>query len=64
VCRLGGFQHIAVLRDGRVTMLSRRITDLAGDARRVCLYATPDLNGDGTDEIAVANIWVGTTRHV
>jgi hypothetical protein len=49
-----GFQHVAVLRDGRVTALSRRITDVFGDAWRVWPYATPDLNDDGIDEIAVA----------
>jgi hypothetical protein len=53
-----GFQHIAVLRDGQVTALSRRITDLAGDdAWKVWPYATPDLDGDGTDEIVVAGTY-------
>ncbi len=50
-----GFQHVAVLRDGRVTALSRRITDVFDeDAWRVWPYATPDLNGDRVDEIAIA----------
>ena len=50
-----GFQHVAVLRDGRMTALSRRITDVFDeDVWRVWPYATPDLNGDGVDEIAIA----------
>ena len=46
-----GFQHVAVLRDGRVTALSRRITDVYPDeVWKVRPYAAPDLNGDGVDE--------------
>lgn len=61
-----GFQHVAILRDGRVTALSRRITDaLLGEAWRVWPYATPDLNGDGVDEVAVALSYLpGDARRV
>lgn len=59
-----GFQHVAVLRDGRVTSLSRRITDFDIKAWRVWPYATPDLDGDGEDEIAVALSDGGEDRRV
>jgi len=50
-----GFQHVAVGSDGRVEMLSPRITDvLNDDAWRVWAYAAPDVNGDAIDEIAIA----------
>lgn len=53
--RSEGFQHLAVGSDGRVRIMSRRLTDvLDDDAWRVWAYAAPDLNDDGTDEIAVA----------
>ena len=60
-----GFQHVAVIRDGAVTALSRRITDiLSDDAWKVWPYATPDLDGDGVDEIALATVRPGGGRHV
>jgi hypothetical protein len=60
-----GFQHVAVLRDGQVTALSRRITDIYPDeVWRVWPYAAPDLDGDGVDEIAVALDVHGTGRRV
>lgn len=62
--RSEGFQHVAVLREGRVTALSRRITDLAPEAWRVWPYAAPDLDGDGRSEIAVASAESGTAHHV
>lgn len=50
-----GFQRAAILKDGRVTSVSARLTDVFGDAAyRVWPFATPDLNGDGIDEVAVA----------
>jgi hypothetical protein len=49
-----GFQHVAVTRDGVVTNMSPRITDIAGEAWKVWPYATPDLDDDGVDEIAIA----------
>ena len=63
-CVSEGFQHVAVLRDGEVTALSRRITDLVPEAWRVWPYATPDLDGDGQSEIAVATTKPGTARRV
>lgn len=50
-----GFQRLAVGSDGRVDILSPRITDvLNDDAWKVWAYAAPDVNGDGIDEIAIA----------
>ena len=63
-CVSEGFQHVAVLRDGQVTALSRRITDLVPEAWKVWPYATPDLDGDGQSEIAVALAKPGTARRL
>ena len=50
-----GFQRLAIGSGSRVQVLSDRITDLLSEeAWKVWPYATPDLNGDGVDEIAVA----------
>ncbi len=50
-----GFQHAAVGTPDRVVTMSGRITDIISeDAWRVSLLATPDIDADGTDEIAIA----------
>ena len=50
-----GFQRLGVGSGNRVELLSDRITDIFTDrAYKVWPYATPDLNGDGVDEIALA----------
>jgi hypothetical protein len=51
-----GFQHAAIADHGTVSILSPRITDLLSeDAWKVWSYATPDLDGDCVDEIALAS---------
>lgn len=49
-----GFQHVAVAPDGHtVTSMSPRITTCSVGAK--CWpFATPDIDGDGVDEVAVA----------
>jgi Tol biopolymer transport system component len=61
-----GFQHIAIAEDGEVTSMSDRITDLVPDgaAWKVWPYATPDLDGDGSDEIALAKAEGWPSRRV
>jgi hypothetical protein len=50
-----GFQRLAVGSGDHVDLLSDRITDITTDrAYKVWPYATPDLDGDGVDEIALA----------
>jgi hypothetical protein len=50
-----GFQRLGVGTADGVQVLSERITDMVGDdSYKVIPYATPDLNGDGQDEIALA----------
>lgn len=50
-----GFQHLAIGANGAVTAMTARITDvLTEDAWKVWPFATPDIDGDGTDEIALA----------
>ncbi len=50
-----GFQRLAVGSGDHVQLLSGRITDIFNDrAYKVWPYATPDLDGDGVDEIALA----------
>jgi WD40 repeat protein len=50
-----GFQRLGVGSGDRVELLSDRITDIITDrAYKVWPFATPDLDGDGVDEIALA----------
>ena len=50
-----GFQRLGVGSGDRVEILSDRITDITTErAYKVWPYATPDLDGDGVDEIALA----------
>jgi hypothetical protein len=50
-----GFQHLGLGSNGQVEVMSDRLTDLLGDdSYRAWLYATADLDADGTDEIALA----------
>ena len=55
-----GFQHVAVAPDGRhVESISPRLISCSVDAK--CWpFATPDIDGDGVDEVAVADGAEGT----
>jgi hypothetical protein len=50
-----GFQRLALGSGEQIEVMTDRITDvLNDDAWRVWVYAAPDLDGDGIDEIALA----------
>jgi len=52
-CLVRGYQHIALVHDGTVLMGSEQLVNDIPDAPDPWLYATPDVDGDGMDEIAL-----------
>ena len=54
-CAGEGYQHLAIARDGEVVAVTDRLIENINDQPGAWPFATPDIDGDGIDEIAIGN---------